>query len=1010
MSDAPTRMDYPLEAPGPDRSEWQKTVSRDLREWRERGRTLWARVEERFGPGIWEERGFLEAFWSLARTRNLLRAFAITFARAVGVRSIEDFETRLERSITAVGGGDEIAPADRVPVNVAYYLEESIAQATAAKERGELPDYETPEALLRFVAEALEHPDLFPWRLEGAEGAAPGRDWVGAVLGRHKLLRRIGQGGFAEVFEAEHLELHVRRAIKILTNVPLGGPTRTKAREALLLEARTQAALDHPNVVRLLDVGDAEGVLYLVMDYVEGRTLADVIEERLAQGEHFTPSEILDVGESLAAALGYAHAHRIVHRDLKPENILVGGDGRVRIGDFGLARRRAESGHRQVTRNGYLLGTPQYMAPEQVGGGERGYDHRADLYSLGVVLYRMAAGAVPFDDEDIWAILRMHREEEPDRITDQRDGFPRELEEIILRCLRKRPEERYADAGELLEALRGCRESLRRGGRRRAKKLGLALGTVGLLAAAALAGVLSRSVRNEVSAPPAAAFVPAPAAEIPDLPPEPKRTEAPLEEEGSEPLFSLREKLAARPPSESAWSGVVRMLDLFERRSPELWAFGFEGVRSELEELRRAPEFESEYARVHLEAAIRLVELGRGAFESATRALAERSGEKGLRLRDGRILAGRPAGADSRGVVLLDREGRKRDVPWEEVDPRELVPDGVPAQAGLSLRVLGGGASEALGERLSLSGSHEETLLWVPVALRLAAVEGRRAARLAARGVLAGEGEARVGRAVSMARGAIAHAPAIFSFYPALSSEFEGLRREGEALEALAGGRYGRVLAGGAGTASFPVAEDLLFQGFERSLASGSSELLARTGWFDWDWRLYPPVGPLDERLRFWRPDPDSPGCILEDPSGTHMLLMGRDHPRLPEGILWRVRFEPLGKPESPGFWRIPLRASEKGTECYLRLGAGRAALVRAVLKSGGDEEIASAPWTGPPEETYALLPSEEGLHLFAGGRLLLTVPSEEGSLPRRLGFSVTRGRLTFLFVRVLGKPREESR
>lgn len=1017
MSDAPTRTDYPLEAPGPDRPEWQKSVSRDLREWKQAARALLARAGETFRPGAWEERGFLEALWGLAKRKGVLRAFEITYARAIGVRKVEDFEARLERSIAAAegGGGEEIPPADRVPLSLAYYVEEAIAQATAAKERGELPDYGTPEALLGFGTEALGHPDLLPWRLEGAARAPEGRDLAGAVLGRHRLLRRVGQGGFAEVFEAEHLELHVRRAVKILTNVPVSGPTRVRACEALLLEARTQAALDHPNVVRLLDAGDAEGILYLVMDYVEGRTLAEVIEERLGKGEHFTPSEILDVAEPLAAALAYAHAHRIVHRDLKPENILVGTDGRVRIGDFGLARRLEESGHREVTRNGYLLGTPQYMAPEQVGGSAQGYDHRADLYSLGVVLYRMAAGTVPFDDEDVWAILRMHREEEPDRITDQRDGFPAELEEIIFRCLRKRPEERFADAGELLEALRACRASLGRRRRRRARRLGVAL-AAGLLGAIAAAKVLSRSGKE--GAPLALSATPAstPPVRIPEFRPEPKRAAGTFEESRSEPekkaepLFSLREKLAGRPPSASAWRGVVGILDLFERRSVELGAFAFEGVRSELEGLREAPEFGTEYARAHLEAAIRAVALGRGTFESGARGLAERSGVRGLRLRDGRLIAGRPAERGREALVLLDEEGRRRSVPWEEVDPRELVPDGVSALGELSLRLLGGGAAEALGELLTLSGREEETLLWIPWAVRLAAVEVRRTIRVAARGALSGEGDERVRVAVSMAQKVMGHAPAILSFYPALSSEFDALGREVRALEALAEGRYGRVLVEGAGTAAFPVAEELLLRGFERSLDSGSSELLAKTGWFDWDWRLYPPVEALDERLRFWRPDPGSPGFILEDPSGSRMLLMGRDHPRLPEGVFWRVRFEPLGTSESPGFWKIPLRASGKGAECYLRLGTGRAALVRAVLKSGGDEELASAPFSGAPEETYALLPTEEGLHLFAGRRLLLSIPPEEGTLPRRLGFSVTRGRLTFLFVQVRGKPREESR
>src|SRR4051812_37615146 len=199
--------------------------------------------------------------------------------------------------------------------------------------------------------------------------------------GRYRITRKLGAGGMALVYLAEDQELGRRVAIKILNDRHAHDEQFV---ERFRREAKNAAALSHPNIVSIYDRGEAEGTYYIAMEYLEGRTLKELILTRGPSPIHVA----IDYARQILAAVGFAHRNGIVHRDIKPHNALVGPDGRVKVTDFGIAR----SGTSQMTEVGSIIGTAQYLSPEQARGAP--VDARSDLYSVGIVLYEMLTGAV----------------------------------------------------------------------------------------------------------------------------------------------------------------------------------------------------------------------------------------------------------------------------------------------------------------------------------------------------------------------------------------------------------------------------------------------------------------------------------------------------------------------------------------------------------------------------------------------------------------------------------------
>jgi len=265
--------------------------------------------------------------------------------------------------------------------------------------------------------------------------------------GRYRIIRKLGTGGMANVYLAEDQELGRRVAIKILNDRHAGDEQFV---ERFRREAKNAAGLSHPNIVSIYDRGEAEGTYYIAMEYLDGRSLKELI---VARGPAPIPLSI-DYARQILAALRFAHRNGVVHRDIKPHNIMVGDEGRLKVTDFGIAR----AGTSQMTEVGSIIGTAQYLSPEQAKGAP--VDQTSDLYSLGIVLYELLTGTVPFNGDTPVEIAMKHLSTVPPEPSTLRPEVPEDLDAIVVRALGKTSEERYGSAeemdGDLARVARGA--------------------------------------------------------------------------------------------------------------------------------------------------------------------------------------------------------------------------------------------------------------------------------------------------------------------------------------------------------------------------------------------------------------------------------------------------------------------------------------------------------------------------------------------------------------------------
>lgn len=277
---------------------------------------------------------------------------------------------------------------------------------------------------------------------------------LGQALGTCTLQRLLGRGGMGAVYLAQ--QSRPRRTVAVKVLMP-GNVLEKKSRAEFLTRFRREAdaiaALDHVNIMPVYEYGEQGDIAYLVMPYVNGGTLREVLEQR-----GILPlDEVVQIIEQAAAALDTAHAQGIIHRDLKPGNMLLHADGRLLLADFGLAKvlrdlkDPAQSGPSDLTSTGTIVGTPEYLSPEQ--GTGRPIDHRSDIYSLGIVLFQMLSGQVPFTGTSPVAVAIKHALEEPPSLTELNPMIPPEIEAVVMKALAKEPEDRYNSAGALAEAL-----------------------------------------------------------------------------------------------------------------------------------------------------------------------------------------------------------------------------------------------------------------------------------------------------------------------------------------------------------------------------------------------------------------------------------------------------------------------------------------------------------------------------------------------------------------------------
>ena len=260
---------------------------------------------------------------------------------------------------------------------------------------------------------------------------------------RFRIERPLGRGGMAAVYLARDEELGRAVAVKVLET--LAG--EEEGRRRFLREARLAARLTHPNIVTVYDAGEHDGALYIVMEYVDGETLAELLRRR----GRLPAEEVVALGGQAAAGLQHAHDQGLVHRDVKPQNLLVRSDGTLKISDFGIAR--AVEGT-QITSAGTILGTAGYLAPEQAAGEEA--SAAADVYGLGAVLYEALTGRAPVRAESLADLPTAHLEP-PDPVGTIAPGVPPQVETAVMRALERRPEDRPASAAELAAALKGTR-------------------------------------------------------------------------------------------------------------------------------------------------------------------------------------------------------------------------------------------------------------------------------------------------------------------------------------------------------------------------------------------------------------------------------------------------------------------------------------------------------------------------------------------------------------------------
>ncbi len=278
------------------------------------------------------------------------------------------------------------------------------------------------------------------------------------TIGRYEIIDELGRGAMGAVLRAKDPAVGRTVALKCILSGALAGDQTNEFRERFYREARAAGALAHPGIVPVFDVGEDEGTPFLVMELVQGRTLADALK----QGERFSLERVCEIGQGIAEALDYAHRNGIVHRDIKPANILmtsreVYGAERPRITDFGVAKLAGG----EITTTGQLLGTPAFMPPEQFTGAP--IDGRTDLFSLGVILYRMATGEQPFSGETITAVSYKIVHTDPIPPSKLNPAIGARLEAVLLKCLAKSPTDRYQTGEELAADLVAVRTGAQAG-------------------------------------------------------------------------------------------------------------------------------------------------------------------------------------------------------------------------------------------------------------------------------------------------------------------------------------------------------------------------------------------------------------------------------------------------------------------------------------------------------------------------------------------------------------------
>ncbi|HTY58197.1 MAG TPA: serine/threonine-protein kinase, partial [Bacteroidota bacterium] len=270
---------------------------------------------------------------------------------------------------------------------------------------------------------------------------------VGQTISHYKIIEKLGEGGMGIVYKAQDTKLDRPVALKFL---PQHMTSDAVEKERFVHEAKAASALNHPNITTIYEIDEVDGNMFIAMEYCEGRTLRQIVES-----EQLSVKSVLDIGIQVCEGLAMAHEKGIVHRDIKSDNIMLTARNQAKIMDFGLAKLKGAS---KLTRAGSTLGTASYMSPEQAQGED--IDRRSDLFSLGIVLYELLTGQLPFRGEHQSAIIYSIINEEPQPLARFNNRVSPRLEEIVSKALAKDRDERYQHADDLLADLRRERKAL----------------------------------------------------------------------------------------------------------------------------------------------------------------------------------------------------------------------------------------------------------------------------------------------------------------------------------------------------------------------------------------------------------------------------------------------------------------------------------------------------------------------------------------------------------------------
>jgi len=274
------------------------------------------------------------------------------------------------------------------------------------------------------------------------------------LLGRYEIVAELGKGAMGVVYRANDPMLNRMVAIKTINTEEAGHEGMAEYEARFYTEAKAAGGLNHPNIIIIYDIGKSGHLVYMAMEYIEGREL----RELLAQAQPLAVVQAVDVAAQVAEGLAYAHQHQVVHRDIKPANIMITAQGRAKIADFGIARMRSSETR---TQTGVILGSPKYISPEQVVGKRA--DHRSDIFSLGIILYECLTGATPFNGEGLSALMYQITNHDPAPPSAANPQVPVMLDYIIAKVLAKAPEARYQSAADFANDLRECKSQLETG-------------------------------------------------------------------------------------------------------------------------------------------------------------------------------------------------------------------------------------------------------------------------------------------------------------------------------------------------------------------------------------------------------------------------------------------------------------------------------------------------------------------------------------------------------------------